>query len=30
LSFAGVRPPEAAVQDPEGFLGLLDTEVTWA
>jgi hypothetical protein len=30
LSFAGVRPPEAAVQDPEGFLALLDTEVTWA
>jgi hypothetical protein len=25
-----VRPPEAAVQDPEGFLALLDTEVTWA
>jgi saccharopine dehydrogenase-like NADP-dependent oxidoreductase len=29
LSFAGVRPPEAAVPDPEGFLALLDTEVTW-
>jgi saccharopine dehydrogenase-like protein len=30
LSFAGVSPPEAGVQDPEGFLALLDTEVTWA
>ena len=29
LSFAGVRPPEAAVQDPEGFLALLETEVSW-
>jgi saccharopine dehydrogenase-like NADP-dependent oxidoreductase len=30
LSFAGARPPESAVRDPEGFLALLDTEVTWA
>jgi len=22
-----VRPPESAIEDPEGFLGLLDTEV---
>jgi lysine 6-dehydrogenase len=29
LSFAGVRPPEAGVQDPEGFLALLGTEVSW-
>jgi saccharopine dehydrogenase-like NADP-dependent oxidoreductase len=29
LSFVGVRSPEAAVQDPEGFLALLDTQVTW-
>jgi saccharopine dehydrogenase-like NADP-dependent oxidoreductase len=29
LSFAGVKPPEAAVQDPEGFLALLETEVSW-
>lgn len=29
LSFTGVKPPEAAVPDPEGFLALLDTEVSW-
>jgi len=29
MSFAGVRPPEAGVSDPEGFLGSLDTEVYW-
>jgi saccharopine dehydrogenase-like NADP-dependent oxidoreductase len=29
LSFAGVRPPEAAIPDPEAFLALLDTEVYW-
>ena len=27
LEALGVRPPEAAIGDPEGFLGLLDTEV---
>jgi saccharopine dehydrogenase-like NADP-dependent oxidoreductase len=25
----GVHPPETAVDDPEGFLGMLDTEVRW-
>ena len=25
----GVRPPESAIEDPEAFLGLLDTEVSW-
>jgi Saccharopine dehydrogenase NADP binding domain len=29
LAFTGVRPPEAAIQDPEEFLALLDTEVSW-
>jgi saccharopine dehydrogenase-like NADP-dependent oxidoreductase len=29
LSAPGVHPPEAAIQDPEAFLGLLDTEVRW-
>jgi saccharopine dehydrogenase-like NADP-dependent oxidoreductase len=29
LAAPGVRPPELAVKDPEGFLGLLDTEVSW-
>jgi Saccharopine dehydrogenase NADP binding domain len=29
LSFAGVKPPEAAIPDPEPFLALLDTEVYW-
>lgn len=29
LHFTGVRPPEDAVPDPDGFLGLLDTEVYW-
>jgi len=29
LSAPGVRPPEAAVTDPEAFLGKLDTEVVW-
>jgi saccharopine dehydrogenase-like NADP-dependent oxidoreductase len=29
LSAPGVRPPELAVEDPEAFLGLLDTEVSW-
>jgi hypothetical protein len=29
LSFAGVKPPEAAIHDPEAFLALLDTEVYW-
>jgi hypothetical protein len=24
-----VHAPEAAVSDPEAFLGLLDTEVSW-
>jgi saccharopine dehydrogenase-like NADP-dependent oxidoreductase len=27
LDAPGVRPPEAAIKDPEGFLALLDTEV---
>jgi hypothetical protein len=29
LSFAGVRPPEAGVSDPDAFLASLDTEVYW-
>jgi hypothetical protein len=29
LAAPGVRPPELAVEDPEGFLGLLDTEVAF-
>ena len=29
LSFSGVRPPETAVEDPDAFLALLDTEVYW-
>jgi saccharopine dehydrogenase-like NADP-dependent oxidoreductase len=29
MSFAGVRPPESAIPDPETFLALLDTEVYW-
>ncbi len=29
LSAQGVHAPEAAVSDPEAFLGLLDTEVSW-
>jgi saccharopine dehydrogenase-like NADP-dependent oxidoreductase len=29
LSFAGAKPPEAAIPDPEPFLALLDTEVYW-
>jgi len=29
LSFVGVKPPEAAIPDPEPFLALLDTEVYW-
>lgn len=29
LRFSGVRPPEDAVTDPDGFLELLDTEVYW-
>jgi lysine 6-dehydrogenase len=29
LAAPGVRPPEGAIEDPEGFLGLLDTEVRW-
>jgi saccharopine dehydrogenase-like NADP-dependent oxidoreductase len=29
LELAGARAPEAAIDDPEGFLGLLDTEVYW-
>ncbi|HKB19772.1 MAG TPA: saccharopine dehydrogenase NADP-binding domain-containing protein [Gaiellaceae bacterium] len=29
LGKPGVHPPEIAVDDPEGFLALLDTEVTW-
>jgi saccharopine dehydrogenase (NAD+, L-lysine-forming) len=30
ISAPGVRPPEDAIADPEGFLALLDTEVTWS
>ncbi len=29
LRFSGVRPPEDAIEDPDGFLELLDTEVYW-
>ncbi len=29
ISRTGTHAPEAAVDDPEGFLGLLDTEVVW-
>lgn len=29
LAAPGVRPPETAIDDPEAFLGLLDTEVRW-
>lgn len=29
LRFAGVRPPEDAISDPDAFLALLDTEVYW-
>lgn len=29
LSAPGVHAPEAAIRDPEAFLGLLDTEVRW-
>jgi hypothetical protein len=29
MSFAGVRPPESGIPDPEAFLALLDTEVYW-
>ena len=29
LAAPGVRPPETAVAEPEAFLGLLDTEVSW-
>jgi saccharopine dehydrogenase-like NADP-dependent oxidoreductase len=29
LSAPGVGPPEAAIDDPEAFLALLDTEVGW-
>jgi saccharopine dehydrogenase-like NADP-dependent oxidoreductase len=29
LEAPGVRPPETAIDDPEGFIGLLDTEVRW-
>jgi len=29
LDTPGVRPPETAVPDPEAFLGLLDTQVSW-
>jgi hypothetical protein len=29
LSFVGVKPPEAAIPDPDAFLALLDTEVYW-
>ena len=28
-SAPGTSPPEQAIEDPEGFLGLLDTEVRW-
>ena len=30
LAAPGVRPPEDAIADPEAFLGMLDTEVSWA
>jgi len=29
LAFTGVRPPEAAISDPEAFLAHLDTETYW-
>jgi Saccharopine dehydrogenase NADP binding domain len=29
LSAPGVNPPESAIEDPEAFLGKLDTEVRW-
>ena len=29
LAAPGVHPPETAIADPEGFLALLDTEVSW-
>jgi saccharopine dehydrogenase-like NADP-dependent oxidoreductase len=29
LAAPGVRPPELAAADPEGFLALLDTDVSW-
>lgn len=29
LSAAGASPPEQAIEDPEGFLALLDTDVRW-
>jgi saccharopine dehydrogenase-like NADP-dependent oxidoreductase len=29
LAAPGVHPPESAINDPEGFLQLLDTEVQW-
>ena len=29
LEATGVRPPETAIDDPEGFLAMLDTEVRW-
>jgi saccharopine dehydrogenase-like NADP-dependent oxidoreductase len=29
LDAPGVRPPESAIEDPEAFLALLDTEVRW-
>jgi saccharopine dehydrogenase-like NADP-dependent oxidoreductase len=29
LEAVGVRPPEQAIEDPEGFLALFDTEVRW-
>ena len=29
LAKPGVHPPEVAIEDPEAFLGLLDTEVSW-
>jgi saccharopine dehydrogenase-like NADP-dependent oxidoreductase len=29
LEAPGVRPPETAIADPEGFIALLDTEVRW-
>lgn len=29
VSAPGVHPPEEAIEDPEGFLALLDTEVRW-
>jgi saccharopine dehydrogenase-like NADP-dependent oxidoreductase len=29
LSAPGVKPPELAIEEPEAFLGLLDTDVRW-